>query len=134
MKENDLIVIQSVLEEFFEKQHILYDKNEQIFDFPAGTIIFEDDMWKISYDYSYTTEPTYLVMATIIGKVFAEEDVDFEIYEGYYTVFNDHGICIDTIWDSAIWYYVAEHEIEYMKAKDILIEQAKQSYKKGDLH
>jgi hypothetical protein len=134
LKENDLVVIQSVLEEFFEKEFIVYDKNEQTFDCPAGTILFEDDLWKISYDYSYTTEPHYLVMATIIGKVFAEEDIDFEVYEGYYTICNDQGICINTLWDSDVWYYASEHEIEYLKAKDILIEQMKKEYNKEDLH
>lgn len=134
MKENDLIVIQSVLEEFFEKEFIIYDKNEEIFGCPACTILFEDDLWKISYDYAFTAEPHYLVMATIIGKVFAEEDIDFEVYEGYYFVCNDHGICIDMLWDSDVWYYAAEHEVDYMKAKDILIEQMKQNYTKGDLH
>lgn len=73
-------------------------------------------------------------MATIIGKVFAEEDIDFEVYEGYYSVCNDHGICIDMLWDSDVWYYATEHEVDYMKAKDILIEQMKQNYTKGDLH
>jgi hypothetical protein len=134
LKENDLIVIQSVLEEFFEKEFIVYDKNEQTFNCPACTILFEDDLWKISYDYAFTVEPHYLVMATIIGKVFAEEDIDFEVYEGYYSVYNDAGICITTLCDSDVWYYAAEHEIEYMKAKDILIEQMKKEYNKEDLH
>jgi hypothetical protein len=134
LKENDLIVIQSVLEEFFEKEFIVYDKNEQTFNCPACTILFEDDLWKISYDYAFTVEPHYLVMATIIGKVFAEEDIDFEVYEGYYSVYNDVGICITTLCDSDVWYYAAEHEIEYMKAKDILIEQMKKEYNKEDLH
>ena len=134
MNENDLIVIQSVLEELFEKQFVIYDKNAQFFAFPVGGIIFEDNIWKISYDYSCTNDPHYLVMATILGKVLAEEDIDFEVYEGYYTICNEQGIRINTLWDSDIWSKAVGQEMSYEDAKKQCIEEIMKNNKKENLH
>jgi hypothetical protein len=129
-------IIKLILSEFFSEEFIDYVEEENIINFPAGLLIYEDNCWKLSWDYMYVNEPQDIIMVSTICKVLAEEEIDFDfdVYEGFYSIINDKDILVDCLWDSNIWYKVAEEEMSYQEAFDILKDEILNNDKKQELH
>ena len=131
---DDLEIIKTILQEFFEEESIDFSEKDSIINFPAGLMIYEDDCWKLSWDYSFTTEPQDIIIVSVICKVMAEEGIDFEIFEGFYPIIGKDDIIIDVLWDSVIWYKAVEQEMSYEDAKKQCVEEIMKNNKKENLH
>jgi len=126
-------VIKTILSEFYEEVFIEYQEKNNIIVYPGGTFT-RNEVWELSFDYSYTIDPHDLIIVAIISKVLTEEGIPFELFEGYYTIADANGIVIDLLWDSEIIRYSIQNYLEYNEAVKLLTEEKIHKNKNKKLH
>ena len=136
--EEERKIIKEILSEYYEESHI-HDLEDSVL-FPLGMINYEEkeNNWGISLDYSMHFSPHDLITVAKIAKQLTLEDICFEMYEGYYTVFDEEFNYLDTIWDHDIIEYVEKNDMDYKDVAimmyDKILEENKNKDKKESLN
>lgn len=116
-------IIKSILTDYFDEENIFYDVEENSFQCPMGIIAEFDDVWCISFDLTYVTDPRDTVLFSTIILDMANHQIMCSMDCPFYTVFNENDICVDILWDTDIMKKMLDDKINYSEAKDFLIKE-----------
>jgi hypothetical protein len=114
----DMKVIKNVLLDFFDEENIFIDDNMILF--PAGTFSLEKKIgWTFSFDGTFCIEALDMQCVIILLNMLYAKNFKISIFEWFYNVFNEEGICAGTIFNSDIEAKAEELGIDYYDAKAI---------------
>lgn len=127
----DFAYLKKAVKELFDEDLCTFDKKDNMIIFPAGFIALNENKknveWGLSIDHFWIDSPEEDEENTYYGHQMIfyfisdiSKKVNVHAYEGLYTVFNDDGICVGSIFGSEIEKYMEENEVDFSIAKNVL--------------
>lgn len=126
-------IIKRIIKKFFDEELCGFYKRDKYMDFPAGNIVYapERSHWGFSADYEWLLhwgedeESVYYKIQMLFCFItqLNKNIKNFEIYEGFYNIFNEDGYFADMLWASQIEEYKEENDVPFDIAKNILTQR-----------
>jgi hypothetical protein len=116
-------IIKSILIDYFDEEYIDYDEEENSFQVPIGVIAEFDDVWHISFDLTYVTDPRDTILFSTVLLELANHQIMCAMDCPFYTIFNEEDICVDVLWDTSIMEKMLDSKKSYNEVKEELIKE-----------